>query len=63
MNYINLFIIPDEEIKIIGAHNQIYGCPTLNGLKKLKTAIESIQSQSNINYIYGVDLGCGTFKI
>jgi hypothetical protein len=63
MNNTELFIIPDEEIKLIGVQNQIYGCPTLNGLKKLKNSIELIQSQSNIDYIYGIDLGCGDGKI
>ena len=63
MNCINLFIIPDEEIKLIGAQNQIYGCPTWNGLNQLKNSIELIQSQLNIDYIYGIDLGCGDGKI
>jgi len=55
----NIFIIPDEEIEIIGEENQIYGFPILSGLKTLSNEITKISKFQKINYIYGIDLGCG----
>ena len=36
----NIFVLPNEEINIIGFENQIYGCPT--NLKKLSDIIINI---------------------
>ena len=56
----NIFVLPNEEINIIGFENQIYGFPT--DLKKLSDIIIKITKQHKINYIYGIDLGCGDGK-
>jgi hypothetical protein len=55
----NIFIIPKEEISKIGEQNQIYGFPTISGLKTLVHHIDNISKFYKINYIYGIDLGCG----
>lgn len=55
----NIFIIPEEEIEEIGEENQIYGFPIFSGLKTLSTEITNVCKFQKINYIYGIDLGCG----
>lgn len=55
----NIFIIPDEEIEIIGEENQIYGYPLLTGLKVLSNEIINISRNHKFHYINGIDLGCG----
>jgi hypothetical protein len=55
----NIFIIPQEEIEIIGRENQIYGYPITSGLKKLTEEIIKIRKYYKIKYITGIDLGCG----
>lgn len=55
----NIFVIPDEEIIIIGKENQIYGFPVISGLKVLSKEINNISKFYKFNYIHGIDLGCG----
>ena len=59
----NIFIIPDKEIEIIGEENQIYGFPILSGLKTLSNEIINITKYKKINYINGIDLGCGDGQV
>lgn len=56
---LNLFKIPEEEIKKIGIENQIYGFATLYGLKNISNIINNIMKKNKIEYLYGIDLGCG----
>ena len=57
----NIFEIPIEEVHIIGYENQIYGYPlkTKAGLGKITDEIHIIKNKYKIEYIYGIDLGCG----
>ena len=55
----NIFIIPKEDIVKIGEENQIYGYPTVSGLKILTNEINNLVKHYKIKYIYGIDLGCG----
>ena len=55
----NIFVIPREEIEMIGEENQTYGFPIVSGLKVLSTEINKIIKYCKIEYIYGIDLGCG----
>lgn len=55
----DLFTLPKDEIKLIGFENQIYGFPTNKGLKTLTKEIVNIKNQLSIDFINGVDLGCG----
>lgn len=59
----NIFVIPEEEIEIIGEENQIYGFPILTGLKTLSNEIINISRFQKINYINGIDLGCGDGQV
>ncbi len=58
MDY-NIFKIPKDEIKLIGESNYIYGHLTNKGLKKISTHITDFMNKYEINYIKGIDLGCG----
>jgi hypothetical protein len=59
----NIFLIPDEEIEIIGEENQIYGFPLISGLKMLSNEIINVSKYQKINFINGIDLGCGDGQV
>lgn len=59
----NIFVIPQEEIEIIGRENQIYGFPLISGLKNLTNEITKIRKYYKIKYITGIDLGCGDGQV
>ncbi len=59
----NIFNIPYEERAIIGLESYIYGFPTDNGMKQLVNIINSLKTTYNIEYIHGIDLGCGDGKL
>ncbi len=54
-----LFVIPDDEIRTIGVESSVYGFPTATGMKQLVSLFNTIKSTHKIEYIYGIDLGCG----
>jgi hypothetical protein len=58
----NIFTLPKDEINKIGFENQIYGFPTPTGLKKITNELNQLIIQNKINYISGIDLGCGDGK-
>jgi hypothetical protein len=63
MKNINIFKIPEKEIKIIGESNYIYGFPTDIGLKKIANEISIIKNKYFNEDINGIDLGCGDGRL
>ena len=59
----NIFIIPENEIKLIGEENQIYGFPIVSGLKTLAGEINNIFKFYRLKHIHGIDLGCGDGQV
>jgi hypothetical protein len=55
----NIFIIPEEEVKIIGFENAVYGYPLEKGLHQLSEVIKTVLNEHDIEFIQGIDLGCG----
>ena len=55
----NIFIIPEVEIKRIGFENAVYGYPLEKGLIQLTDAIKTVLNEHDIEFIQGIDLGCG----
>ena len=51
-----LFILPQNEIKLIGTGNLTYGSLTTKGVN---TMVKTINKYNKKNSIYGLDLGCG----
>jgi hypothetical protein len=59
----NIFVIPENEIKLIGEENQIYGFPITSGLNTLSNEINNISKFYKIKHIHGIDLGCGDGQV
>ncbi len=59
----NLFNIPYEEKAAIGLESHVYGHPTDGGMKQLATLIDSIKCEHSLEFINGIDLGCGDGKL
>jgi len=55
----NIFIIPEAEVKLIGFENAVYGFPLEKGLVQLSDEIRAVLTEEEIEFVKGIDLGCG----
>lgn len=55
----NIFIIPDKEVEQIGFENAVYGFPLEKGLLQLSLEIKNVLNEHELEFIQGIDLGCG----